>query len=528
MADYQYEWKQNMNYGGFSDDRFLGIKNSFAEAKGLEIRRSPHSLKLAHKLKNDNKDSMGNTITLEDFVGSFVTVKSTGTVLACGKAGKVYRKTYGQLSWSLAYTFNTGLGAGNRIINCIEYNDYIYFFTEAKIHRLPVANVNDGDWTANIVLNYKNFQDNTVNYRPAIELNNNLYVADGRYLGELDSAGTWTYNRITIFSDEEIVALTYGGSFMRIYGSKVLNSYGQKTRGGHKYYWGGTSAAYDERIEISEPVHCAIANGSSDFVIAGLEPWIYISSGYDLEPIKKLPFVGEGERCYLGANCLDYFDKKLAFAFQFPFADAGAYTGKKGRGVFTYGKLDAKYPVSLNFEYPCSQYENYVESSETYPFGLRPYFGAIHNSNGRLFVSWAMYSTVGDSPISYGIDVLDPSLYNDSGELVSLIHYGRKAAADKQAMEISASFAKLKAGEKIEIYLAKNLDDFEEEPELTIDYADTADRDIYSKSKDVALDIGDYNFLQTKTVITAGTNQATTPELFEVSIGFSDVELGDD
>ena len=51
MADFKQQWKQNMNYGGFSDDRFLGIKNSFASAKGIEVRRNPHSLKLARQLK---------------------------------------------------------------------------------------------------------------------------------------------------------------------------------------------------------------------------------------------------------------------------------------------------------------------------------------------------------------------------------------------------------------------------------------------------------------------------------------------
>jgi len=218
----------------------------------------------------------------------------------------------------------------------------------------------------------------------------------------------------------------------------------------------------------------------------------------------------------------------LAFAFQFPFPDGSAYEGQEGRGVMTYGKYDEKYPDVLNFEYPSSQYDEYDPGSETYPYGLRVYFGAIHNSNGKLFVSWAIYGAVGEDPISYGIDLLDPTKYNTTGELVSLVHYGVEAAEDKSAVQIKCAFDKLNPGEKIDIYLAKNLEDFGDTPELTIDYADVADRTLYAKTKDVALEIGDYNFLQMKTVLTAGTNQATTPEVFETTIGFdNNIELGD-
>lgn len=528
MADYQYQWKQNMNYGGFSDDRFLGIKNSFTSAKGVEIRRNPHSLKITRNMKNDNKDNLGNTVTIEDFIGSFVTVKSTGTVLACGKAGKIYRKTAGQLSWTLIYTIDLSPTTKERIINCIEYNDYIYFLTEAQIHRIPVGNVNDTDWTASITLGYKTFNNQSAQYRPAIEINNNLYIGDGRHLGELSSAGVWTYNKIAIFADEEIVALTFGGSMLRIFGTKVLNSSLKKNMGSRKYYWDGTSLLWNESVYFSEPIHSAISNGGDDYVIAGLQPWIYLSSGYGFTKLKQIPFIGDDETCYLGANCIDYFKRQLIFALQFPFGDSSGYKGKEGRGILSYGKQDEKYPNALNFEFPCSQYDNYIDTSTPYPAGLRAYFGAIHNSNGILFMSWAMYSTVGDPPISYGIDILDTTKYNATGELTSLVHYGTEASEDKSAVEIKASFDKLKAGEKIEIYLAKNLEPFGATPELVIDYSDTADRDIYSKCKDIALDIGDYNFLQSKVVLTAGTGQLTTPELFELSIGFdNNIELGD-
>lgn len=527
MADAKYTWRQNMNYGGFADDKFLGIKNSFTSAKGVEIRKNPHTLKLAKALVFDNKDQNNNTFIFEDLIGSFVTIKSSGIILACGKAGKIYRKNHGQLSWTLAHTLNTGLNAGNRIINCIEYNDYIYFLTEAKIHRIPIGNVTDANWAANLTVAYKTFNNQTANYRPALEMNNKLYIGDGKDLGELDSLGVWTYNKIAIFGDEEIVSLTFGGAMMRIFGTKVLNVYGQKTRGSHKYFWDGATASYGEKVEFSEPIHCAVSNGGSDYVIAGMQPWLYLSDGYNFDKKKQIPFVPETENCYLGANCIEFYEKILTFAFQFPFGDSSGYQGKEGRGLMTYGKHDDKYPDGLNFEYPGSQYENYDPGSETYPSGLRVYFGAIHNSNGALYASWAMYGPSGEDPLSYGIDMISKDKYNSVGELTSLVHYGMEASEDKAAIQIKMAFNKLNAGEKIEVYLSKNFEAFAETPEISVDYSNEDDRNIFNKQKDIALEIGDYAFLQTKVVLTAGTNQATTPELYELSVGFEDVELGD-
>jgi len=535
MADYQYQWKQSSNYGGFGDDQFLGIKNSFASARGVEVRRNPHTIKLANQLKFDNKDAQGNTFVFEDFVGSFVTVKSSGIIIGAGKGGKIYRKTINQLSWSLVYTFNTGLGAGNRIVNCIEYNDFIYFLSEAKIHRIAVSDVAGSSWDTAMVVNYKVFQNQNANYKPALELNNKLYIGDGRHLGELSSVGIWTYDKIPVFGDEEIVALTYGGAMMRIFGTKVSNSYGQKNNGGHKYYWDGAAESYTELVDCPEPIHCAIANGGDDYVIAGLEPWIYLASGYTFLKMKKIPFIDNNVKCYLGANCIGYFQKLLMFAFQFPFQDVTAYTGKEGRGVMTYGKFDEKYPSALNFEYPASKYNDYDPGSISYPFGKRVYFGAIHNSNGLLLTSWAEYSSIGDTPISYGIDVLDTTKFCATGEIISLVTYGKEAASDKAAIDLKCAFKKLNPGEKIEIYLAKNLEDFGDEPEMTIDYSFTEDdgvtypdRDVCFKEKDIALDGGDYTFMQTKVVLTAGTSQATSPEVIELSLGFDNsIELGD-
>lgn len=96
-------------------------------------------------------------------------------------------------------------------------------------------------------------------------------------------------------------------------------------------------------------------------------------------------------------------------------------------------------------------------------------------------------------------------------------------------MGIKAAYDILKAGEKIEIFAKKDLTpDFPVTPEITIAYSDEADRIAVEKRADTPMIAGDYNFLETKVILTSGTSGATTPELIELSILFDpDVETGD-
>jgi hypothetical protein len=329
-----------------------------------------------------------------------------------------------------------------------------------------------------------------------IELSNQLYVGDGYNLCELSSVGVWSEGKITIFHDEYIRALTFGGSMMRLFSRKS-----DKVEGGHKYFWDGSAESYNERVVFSQAIHCAISDGGNDYVIAGKQPILYSASGYDWVPLKRLPLVSEAQSCYLAPNAIDYYDRLLAFA------PAESGTNSIGRGVWTYGQFDQKYPMSLNFEYPSSN-DNITDI-----------IGAVHNSDGVLYFSWK-------NGTSYGIDMVNTGKYRATGELQSIVHYGNEADTDKGAMAIRAAFATILAGEKIQVFAKKDLAAaFPSTAEITVDYAVTTDRDETSKEEDQPMIAGDYNFLETKVVLTAGTGQLTSPELIELSLVFDpDVE----
>lgn len=483
------EWPQSRFYGGFSDDRFMGVEHSFRYAKGVEIRKNPDSLTLAYATEAE-------TIVLTAKVNSMTTIKSTGDIIAFCNDGKIWRKAAGTGSWALAYT-DTG---GAAILSGQEYNDYLYWATAGNIHRIAINKI-DASWSGDVSEDYKAFANSNANAHPMLEWNNKLYIGDGFYLAELDSLGTWTNNKLEIFNDEEIRSLTFGGAVMRIFARKST-----KLEGGHKYYWNGTSAAYNERVYTNQVIHCAIADGGNDYVIAGRRPFLYYSSGYEMQPLMRLPLVYDDENLYISTNAIDYYDNLLVFGL----GESG--DGSVGRGVWTFGREDYKYPFSLNFDYPTSNDNNTDK------------IFAVHNSNGVLYFSWT-----NSAGTAFGIDKINTAKFRTSGSLHSRVHYGDSPRHEKAAISVSLAFDKVLAGEKIEVYFRKNLaTNWEAAAEISVDYAVVDDRNRYDKVDDTALDIGDYNFLETKIVLTAGTNQLTTPELVELAVGFEpEIETGD-
>ena len=488
MEDNSLSWLQDQFYGGFSDDKFLGIPQSFQYAKGIEIRKNPKSLKLAwatEKSTGAECDALANAM---------VTIQSTGDIIAFLANGKILRRTAGSGDWSLVYTDTTS----REIMNAIEYNDYLFWFTSGHIHRIAISSI-DASWAGTVNENYKAFTNADTVAHPALEQNNKLYIGDGSLLAELDSLMVFTADKLKIFGDEYIRSITFGGSMMRLFANKTNN-----VDSGHKYYWNGTSEAYNEKVYLKQIVHAAVNDGGEDYIVAGLRPFIYQSSGYAMIDIKRLPLVGDNKKCFLSPNSMCFYNGLIALAPASSGSDATI-----GRGAWTFGRENKNYPNSLNFDYPTSN-DNATDI-----------IGCVHNAAGVLYISWKNGS-------SYGIDVVNTAKYRAAGELHSRALYGKRASQEKAALSISTSFNSLNAGEKIDIYTKKNLSSsFEATPEISIDYTIESDRDIFFKLKDIALDTGDFIFLETKIKITSGTSQLTTPEFIELEILFNTIELSD-
>lgn len=493
-------WVQNKFNGGFSDDKFIGIPDSFQFAKGIEIRKNAKSIKLANGLTKISGTECNHSVE------KMITIKSSGDVLFFLANGRVLRRTNGAGSLSLVYTM---VDNDSKIIDAIEYNSYVYWFTSKYVHRIAVSHIGDS-WSSYVSEKYQTFTNQNTNAHPAIELNNNLYIGDGNYLSELSSAGVFTADKLKIFSDEYIRSITFGGTMMRIFSVKNNN-----IDSGHKYFWNGATAAYSERIFIKQFVHCAINDGGDDLVLAGSNPYIYLSSGYDLFPLKRFPMTDYTGKAYFSPNSLCFHKGILhigAASFGISNVDQSQIFSSVDFGVWTYGQENKNYPMSLNLDYPIID-DSGVNTIEN-----------IHSSNGILYISYAIYSSTNQ----YGVYIVDTTKYRTSGYLISRIMPGSRACLDKELSSIKMVYKQLAAGEKIEVFLNKDFSD-SYTSEIKADYAYTPDggvtypdRSTIKKEVDVALNSGDFNTIESKIVLTAGTSQLTTPELFELEIGFNE------
>jgi len=480
-------WLENNFRGGYADDKFVGTEGSFQSSKGLEIRKAPANISVAYL----SEKKSASVVT--DLVRCFVTIESTGDVIAFGDAGKIYRKATGQDDWVNCYT-DTGAAA---IIGAYEYNGNLVWATSTTLHKIAVANI-DASWSGDVTEDWKTFTNGNTNQHPMIEINNNLYIGDGSSLAELDSSGTFTGAKISLFGDDEIRALTFASAFLRIFARKST-----KVDYGRVYYWNMITDSYSEAVPWPGlPIHAAINRLGIDYVLAGRRPRLYASSGQFRQVLKVLPDVTEAQQCFISNEAMATYNDLIVFG---P-ADANA-TGTIGRGIWTWGALSKDYPEVLNFDFPTS--------NDT----LTETIGAIHSDDGDLYQSWK-------NGASYGIDKINTAKYKATGEVITRVFRGDPVMNMKRVIAAFVSFSEMAAGEKIELYLRKDLGSSWGNPVITVDYDnDTLDRSVSRKILHAVDDadllaIGDFNFLEAKIVLTTGSTQTTSPKVMELGVVF--------
>ena len=482
MANEKFEWLENAWYGGIADDRHSGIAASFADGKGLEIRKNPKSLKLAFA---SDKQS-GSVVT--DLPLAFVTIKSTGDVIAFGDTGKIYRNATGAGTWVNVYTDSSS----RKIMDAFEFNSFLYWCTPTHLHRIPIANI-DASWviTTDVTEDYKAFTNDNTNSHPMTEHNNNLYIGDGNLLAELDSALVFTANKLTIFGDEEIRALTISGSSLNIYSRKS-----NLTNFGAQYLWDGISSAYNNRWLWRQMIHAAINNGGYDYVLAGKRPVIYYVVGGQRVKLKVIPGVSAAQSCVIHHNAIDMQEDLLCFG------PAESGTNSVGRGVWTWGALLKEYPQVLNFDYPNSN-DNATDT-----------VGAVHESNGVLYHSWKQST-------NYGIDYVNTAKYRATGQITSRVQRGQRITDQKHITDGYMGFEELDTGEAINVYLRSDKDDSFTTAEMTVTAA--ANPTTNELNQGAPFTVSDWNLLQYQVILTAGTSQLTSPELLEVGFQYEKV-----
>ena len=126
---------KNINLGGNADSNYLGAENSVAESVGLDIHSTPGLIKVNQKLTKDSG------VTVTEFCKYGVSCSNGEFYFFSADSGKIWARTSLGV-WRLVHTTSAAAGT-HTCLGAIEFNGYIYWATQSRLHRITLAGADD-------------------------------------------------------------------------------------------------------------------------------------------------------------------------------------------------------------------------------------------------------------------------------------------------------------------------------------------------------------------------------------------------
>lgn len=198
---------RDFNFGGLSLSRFYGSKNQFARAVGFDIHSSPGLLKVNQKMSKTS----GSTVT--ELCKAGFTASNGIRYWFSADSGKIWQDKAG--TFTLVYTAVPAAGEA-KCLGAAEYQGYIYWATESRLHRIATASADGAaNWTANVALNWATFTKTDNSYHPMREINLVLFIGDGNQIAQVD-AGVFSANAMDMSTGFRVTALAAHGTSLVI------------------------------------------------------------------------------------------------------------------------------------------------------------------------------------------------------------------------------------------------------------------------------------------------------------------------
>jgi hypothetical protein len=363
---------KDINLGGLADSKVQGQANSVAEISGFDIHSEPGILKHNQKLTKES----GTTI--DDLVKCILPCSDGNTYLFGSTNGKIWKRTSAGV-YSLEATASPAAGSAG-IKDAYEYQGYIYYATQSRLGRVAVGaptawGGRDDNWAT--------FTNTDADFHPFKEVNQVLYIGDGKYLAQVD-ADVFTADALDLASPFRIKSL--GKILTDILIGSFVNVYRVATEIFRWNTWSTDSfQSSDEIPEIG--INCFLRTDNFSLVNAGTKGNFYLYNGSELEQYKKIP----GN--WLGANEAYIHPNASCNMFGLPLFGLSNVSGNPApQGVYSLGGYDRNYPKVLNLEWIIS-----TGRSSGVDIGAIELVGTV------LLVSWK--DTTGGT--TYGVDKLD-------------------------------------------------------------------------------------------------------------------------
>lgn len=467
----------NFNLGGLAASKWSGVESSFYKLTGWDLHSTPGLLKVAQKLTKDT------STTITALCRTCVSSSNGAQYWFSYTDGKIWERTSAG-SWQLVHTTTPAAGTAG-CLGAFEYQGYIYWATQSRLHRIAVSNADNNNWATDAVEDWATFSITDTEFHPMVEQNLVLYIGDGNYVAQVD-AGTFTANALDIKTPLRIKALG------KIFTDLLIGTYvADGVTKAEIFRWNTWSVSFTNSDEIPEVGVNAFLQGDNFVLVqAGIRGNIYYYDGTKLERWKKIP--GEYSSAKYGEvypNAAASMGELMLFGF------SNGAGNPCDQGVYQIGRHDRNYPWVLDMPYPISERSGGALVTSSIEIG------ALLAVGSDLYVSWKNGST-------YGIDKLD---YSNKLELAYLetvlISLDREKFSNFS--KFVTTYASLPAGTGITMQYSKNYADYTDTTEVT----DT-DRKIVQAEEGV-----EANSLQLKISPTVSSNDA--PEIESAGVFLS-------
>ena len=357
-------------FKGLADSKFSGIAGSFAESVGIDGHSIPGAITVHQKLTKES----GSTVT--ELCKVRVAASNGYSFWFSSTSGKIWARTSGG-SWSLALT-TTAAAGGVNCLGAAEYNGFIYWATESRLHRIAIANADDA-WTGE-ALNWATFAVTNATYHPMAIQDLTLFIGDGNQVASVNSSGTFNNNAldikapliITTMIDYEIDLLIGTITATTVNETEIIR-------------WDCVSTSWNTSDPIQEPgINAFIRDDNYMYVNAGRAGNIYFYNGEKLEPFKRIPGT------YSNTQYGTVYSHAVGNYKGIPIFGFSNGAGNPAlQGVYSFGSYSRDYAKVLDLSWPIST--GTMATIEV---------GAILVADFTILVAWKDGS-------SYGVDAID-------------------------------------------------------------------------------------------------------------------------
>lgn len=467
---------KDINLGGIADSKYQGQKDSVAEMVGFDIHSEPGIL------KNNQKLSKESGSTVDDLVKKILPCSDGNAYLFGSTNGKIWKRTSAGV-YSLEATASPAAGTAG-IIDAWEYQGYIYYSMQSRLGRVAVgaptawAGRND---------NWQTFTNTDANFHPFQEVNQVLYVGDGKDLAQVD-AGVFSASALDIATPLRIKSL--GKILTDILVGTFVNVYKVATEILRWNTWSESFSVSDDIPEIG--INCFLRTDNFVLVNAGTKGNFYLYNGSQLDNYKRIPGDWTGTKeAYIHPNA-------SCNMFGLPLFGLSNVSGNPAaQGVYSLGGYDRNYPKVLNLEW-------LISTGNSSGIDI----GCIELVGTTLLVSWK--DTTGST--TYGVDKVDLTAKVVSAYFATrVINIARN---DSKTVSGYVAYRSLPNDATIKIYYKANYNSSWVEANTTID---TIRKTVYLKEA-----FPEANTLQIKVESNAatGANVNNAPEIEMAEFNF--------